>query len=97
MEHQLCRVISVVYKRDAKNKIMKLCIIIKLCIVIVYAHCLNLTLVDAVCEKNSTKVVKNRLVFNFLGTIQFVHNYIESSPMRHSTSEKVAKEQELLS
>ncbi|XP_060868019.1 zinc finger MYM-type protein 1-like [Metopolophium dirhodum] len=57
-----------------------------------YAHCLNLTLIDAVCEKNSKKVVKNRLIFNFLGTIQYVHNYIESSPMRHSTLEKVAKE-----
>ncbi|KAL4104109.1 hypothetical protein QTP88_019422 [Uroleucon formosanum] len=57
-----------------------------------YAHCLNLTLIDAVCEKNSKKVVKNRLIFYFLGTIQYVHNYIESSPMRHSTLEKVSKE-----
>jgi hypothetical protein len=57
-----------------------------------YFFCLNLTLVDAVREKNSKKVVKNRLVFNFLETIQFVHNYIESSSMRHSTLEKVAKE-----
>ncbi|KAL4104332.1 hypothetical protein QTP88_019633 [Uroleucon formosanum] len=57
-----------------------------------YAHCLNLTLIDAECEKNSKKVVKNRLIFNFLGTIQYVHNYIESSPMRHSTLEKVSKE-----
>lgn len=60
--------------------------------VLCYAHCLNLTLIDAVCEKNSKKVVKNRLIFNFIETIQYVHNYIEISPMRHSTLEKVAIE-----
>lgn len=58
-----------------------------------YAHCLNLVLVDAVCEKSISKQVKkNRLVFNFFGTIQFIYNFIESSPIRHATLEKIAKE-----
>lgn len=30
-----------------------------------YAHCLNLTLIDAVCEKNSKQVVKNLLIFHY--------------------------------
>ncbi|XP_022163878.1 zinc finger MYM-type protein 1-like, partial [Myzus persicae] len=57
-----------------------------------YAHCLNLVLVDSICEKSNSKGKQNRLVFNFLGTVQFIYNFIESSPMRHATLEKVAKE-----
>lgn len=53
-----------------------------------YANGLNITLIDAICEKNSKEAVKNWLIFNFLGTIQLVHNYIESSPIRHSILEK---------
>jgi len=57
-----------------------------------YAHYLNLVLVDSICEKSNSKVKQNRLIFNFLGTVQFIYNFIESSPMRHATLEKVAKE-----
>jgi len=64
---------------------------------IMYVHCLNITLIDAVCEKNSNKVVKNRLIFNFLGTIQYVHNYIESSSMRDTQQIKFLKKQEFVS
>lgn len=54
-----------------------------------YAHCLNLTiiLIDSICENSSS--TNNRLVFNFLGTIQFIYNFIEGSPMRHATLEKI--------
>lgn len=57
-----------------------------------YAHCLNLVLVDSICEKSNSKGKQNRLIFNFLGTVQFIYNFIESSPMRHATLEKVTKE-----
>ncbi|KAL4141956.1 hypothetical protein QTP88_004495 [Uroleucon formosanum] len=57
-----------------------------------YAHCLNLVLVDSICEKSNSKGKQNRLIFNFLGTVQFIYNFIENSPMRHATLEKVAKE-----
>lgn len=55
-----------------------------------YAHCLNLILIDSICEHSSTP--NNRLIFNFLGTIQFIYNFIEGSPMRHAVLEKVALE-----
>jgi hypothetical protein len=57
-----------------------------------YAHCLNLVLVDSICEKSNSRGKKNRLIFNFLGTVQLIYNFIESSPMRHAVLEKVAKE-----
>lgn len=41
-----------------------------------YAHCLNLALVDSVCNKSKNSK-RNRLVFNFFGTIQFIYNFIE--------------------
>jgi len=34
-----------------------------------YAHCLNLSLIDSICDKSSNK---NRVLFDFLGTVQFV-------------------------
>lgn len=34
-----------------------------------YAHCLNLVLVDSICEKSNSKGKQNRLIFNFLGTV----------------------------
>ncbi|KAL4141580.1 hypothetical protein QTP88_004197 [Uroleucon formosanum] len=55
-----------------------------------YAHCLNLVLIDSICENSSTP--NNRLIFNFLGTIQFIYNFIEGSPMRHAILQKVALE-----
>lgn len=56
-----------------------------------YAHCLNLSLVDSICVKGK-ELKKDRIVFNFLGTVQFVYSYIEGSPMRHATFEKISKE-----
>ncbi|XP_025421525.1 zinc finger MYM-type protein 1-like [Sipha flava] len=56
-----------------------------------YAHCLNLALVDSVCDK-SKNFKRNRLVFNFFGTIQFIYNFIESSAMRHAILEKISKD-----
>lgn len=50
-----------------------------------YAHCLNLVLVDSICEKSNSKGKQNQLIFNFLGTVQFIYNFIESSPMWHAT------------
>ncbi|KAF0711002.1 zinc finger MYM-type protein 1-like, partial [Aphis craccivora] len=56
-----------------------------------YAHCLNLALVDAVCEKpNCTSGLKNsRCIFNFFGTIQFIYSFIEISPTRHAILENI--------
>jgi hypothetical protein len=56
-----------------------------------YAHCLNLALVDAVCEKpNCTYGLKNsRCIFNFFGTIQFIYSFIEGSPTRHAILENI--------
>lgn len=57
-----------------------------------YANCLNLALVDSVCEKSISKQIKkNRLVFNFFGTIQFIYNFIEGSPTQHATLMKIAQ------
>lgn len=50
-----------------------------------HAHCLNLVLVDSIGRKN-------RIVFDFFGTIQFLYSFIEGSCIRHATLEKVAKE-----
>ncbi|KAL4090577.1 hypothetical protein QTP88_025382 [Uroleucon formosanum] len=55
-----------------------------------YAHCLNLVLIDSIYENSSTP--NSRLIFNFLGTIQFIYNFIEGSPMRHAILQKVALE-----
>lgn len=55
-----------------------------------YAHCLNLTLMDAVCSNAKYSEV-NRCVFDFLGTIQFIYSFIEGSPIRHAVFEKFAK------
>lgn len=57
-----------------------------------YVPYLSLILIDAVCEINFKKVVKNQLIFNFLRLTQFVHNYIKNSTMRHSTLEEIAIE-----
>lgn len=56
-----------------------------------YAHCLNLTLMDAVgaSTKNNQQ---NKMVFDFLGTVQFIYSYIEGSPIRHAIFERIAKE-----
>lgn len=40
-----------------------------------YAHCLNLVPIDSICDNSST--TNNRLIFNFLGTIQFIYNFME--------------------
>lgn len=56
-----------------------------------YAHCLNLTLIDAVCA-NAKCSDRNKCVFDFLGTVQFVYAFIEGSPQRHAIFEKFAKE-----
>lgn len=37
-----------------------------------HAHCLNLVLVDSIARKN-------RIVFDFFGTIQFLYSFIEGS------------------
>lgn len=58
-----------------------------------YAHCLNLSLIDSICASSKSKgeVKKDRTVFNFLGTVQFVYLFIESSPMRHACLKKYQK------
>lgn len=48
-----------------------------------YGHCLNLILVDSLGKKN-------RVTFDFFGTIQLIYNFIESSCTRHAILEKVA-------
>jgi len=52
-----------------------------------YAHCLNLALVDSVCEKDNRK--NNRCIFNFFGIIQFIYSFIEGSPRRHAILGKI--------
>jgi len=47
-----------------------------------YSHCLNLILVDSVGYKN-------RIAFDFFGTIQLVYNFIESSCSRHAIFEQI--------
>jgi len=57
-----------------------------------YAHCLNLSLIDSICAKSSYKNSnQNRVLFDFLGTVQFVYSFIEGSPMRHVIFEKITK------
>ncbi|KAL4153862.1 hypothetical protein QTP88_001695 [Uroleucon formosanum] len=55
-----------------------------------YAHCLNLTLTDAVCANAKYSEV-NKCVFDFLGTVQFIYSFIEGSPIRHAVFERFAK------
>ncbi|XP_025192695.1 zinc finger MYM-type protein 1-like [Melanaphis sacchari] len=55
-----------------------------------YAHCLNLTLMDAVCANAKYSEV-NKCVFDFLGTVQFIYSFIEGSPIRHAVFERFAK------
>lgn len=50
-----------------------------------YAHCLNLVLVDSIGRKN-------RVVFDFFGTIQLIYAFIEGSCIRHAILEKVARQ-----
>jgi len=38
------------------------------------------------------KKIKHRIVFDFLGTVQFLYNFVEGSPIRHATLEKISKE-----
>lgn len=46
-----------------------------------YTHCLTLSLIDSVCAsfKSKGKVEKDRTVFKFLDTVQFVYSFIEGS------------------
>lgn len=55
-----------------------------------YAHCLNLTLMDAVCANAKYSEV-NKCVFDFLGVVQFISSFIEGSPIRHAVFERFAK------
>lgn len=52
-----------------------------------YAHCLNLALVDSVCDESKNSK-RNRLLFNFFGTVQFIYNFIGSSVMKHTIFKK---------
>ncbi|KAL5246124.1 hypothetical protein ACI65C_013532 [Semiaphis heraclei] len=47
-----------------------------------YGHCLNLILVNSVGYKN-------RIAFDFFGTIQLVYNFIEGSCSRHAIFEQI--------
>lgn len=49
-----------------------------------YAHWLNLVLVDSIDRKN-------RVVFDFFGTIQLIFAFIEGSCVRHAVLENVAR------
>lgn len=53
-----------------------------------YGHCLNLVLVDSVGRNNRT-------TFDFFGNIQLIHNFIESSCIRHAVLEKIANSMNL--
>ncbi|CAI6354123.1 unnamed protein product [Macrosiphum euphorbiae] len=59
-----------------------------------YAHCLNLALIDSICEKSNTKsgLKNSSLIFDFLGTVQFVYTFLENSAIRHAVLENIAKE-----
>lgn len=58
-----------------------------------YAHYLNLSLINSICDKSRNKNPnQNRVLFDFLGTVQFVYSFIERSPMRHAIFEKIAQE-----
>lgn len=54
-----------------------------------HAHCLNLSLIDSITINTSNK---NQVVFNFLGSVQFLYSFIEGSPTRHAIFENIAKE-----
>lgn len=49
-----------------------------------YGHCLNLVLVDSLSHKN-------RVLFDFFGCIQMLFNFIEGSPIRHSTLKNISE------
>jgi len=53
-----------------------------------YGHCLNLVLADSVGRNNRT-------TFDFFGNIQLIHNFIESSCIRHAVLEKIANSMNL--
>lgn len=55
-----------------------------------YAHCLHLTLMDAVCVNAKYSEI-NKCVFDFRGTVQFIYSFIERSPIRHTVFERFAK------
>ncbi|XP_008178812.1 zinc finger MYM-type protein 1-like [Acyrthosiphon pisum] len=50
-----------------------------------YGHCLNLTLVDSLGNKN-------RIIFDFFGCVQLIYSFIEGSPTRHAVFEKIVQE-----
>lgn len=64
-----------VYTQKLKKTNLKLCMHI-------VGHCFNLVLVDLLGHKN-------HVVFYFFGCIQLIFNFIEGSPIRHSTLEKL--------
>lgn len=53
-----------------------------------YGHCLNLVLVGSLGRQN-------RIMFDFLGTVQMIHNFVEASPVRHAILEQISKEMNL--
>ncbi|XP_025421202.1 protein FAM200B-like [Sipha flava] len=55
-----------------------------------YKHCLNLTLLDAVCVNAKYSEV-NKCVIDFLVTVKFIYSFIEGSPIRHAVFERFAK------
>lgn len=54
-----------------------------------YAHCLNLSLVDSISSNTKNK---NQVVFNFLGSVQFLYSFIEGSSTQHAIFENIVKE-----
>ena len=55
-----------------------------------YAHYLNLVLVSA-----CTSYKENAMIIDFFGIIQMIYTFIEGSPIRHATFEKVIRETDL--
>jgi len=49
------------------------------------AHCLNLFLIDSIGHKN-------RVLFDFFGTVQLIYTFLEGSSTRYTVLEEVAKE-----
>ncbi|KAE9522127.1 hypothetical protein AGLY_017471 [Aphis glycines] len=47
---------------------------------------------DIPFQRKQKKKINHRIVFDFLGTVQFLYNFIEGSPIRHATLEKISKE-----
>jgi len=50
-----------------------------------YGHCLNLTLVNSLGNKN-------RVIFDFFGCVQLIYSFIEGCPTRHAVFEKIVQE-----